>query len=116
MASPAHSSSSSNSGVSSMLDDPVPAPLAVIQTVNIRSHIPILLDLVEPNYSQWRCLFDTVLGKFGLDGLIKSSTPIEQRTAEWRQLDCYVVNWFYTTVNKSVFDIIYKARTSAFSF
>jgi hypothetical protein len=27
----------------------------VIQQLNIRNHVPILLDLKEPNYSQWRC-------------------------------------------------------------
>jgi hypothetical protein len=32
----------------------------------MRNHVPILLNLKEPNYSQWHCLFDSVLGKFGL--------------------------------------------------
>ncbi|KAF8780514.1 hypothetical protein HU200_001642 [Digitaria exilis] len=89
-----------------------PASIAVMQTVNIRSHVPILLDLQDPNYSQWRCLFDSVLGKFGLDTLVKSPTPTAQRTAEWRQIDCCLVNWLYTTINKNVFDIVYKLRTA----
>ncbi|CAN6249352.1 unnamed protein product [Urochloa humidicola] len=106
MASPARSSASS-SGDESVLDPPQPASLAMVQTVNIRSHGPILLDLQDPNYSQWRCFFDSILGKFGLDDLVKSPTPIAQRTAEWRQIDCSIVNWLYTTVNKNVFDIIW---------
>ncbi|CAN6304614.1 unnamed protein product [Urochloa humidicola] len=113
MASPAHSSSSGESDV--LLDPPQPASIDVVQTVNIRSHVPILLDLLDPNYSQWRCLFDSVLGKFGLDALVKSPTPIAQRTAEWRQIDCCLVNWMYTTVQKNVFDLVYKHRASAFS-
>jgi len=42
------------------------APAAVVQQVNIRSHVPITLSLKESNYGQWRCCFDSVLGKFGL--------------------------------------------------
>ena len=32
-----------------------------------------------------------------------------------RQIDQTLVNWIYTTVNKSVFDIVYRRRTSAFT-
>ena len=111
-----HCSSSSNSGDSGLsLGAPQPASLAVVQTVNIRNHVPILLDLLDSNYSQWRCCFDSVLGKFGLDDIVKTPTPMAQRDAEWRQINCCIVNWLYTTVNKNVFDIIYKPRASAFT-
>jgi hypothetical protein len=33
---------------------PAPLPASVIQTVAIRSHVPITLDLAAGNYSQWR--------------------------------------------------------------
>jgi hypothetical protein len=39
---------------------------AVVQTVNIHAHVPVLLDMDEANYSPWRCFFDSVLSKFGL--------------------------------------------------
>jgi hypothetical protein len=48
MASPAHSSSSSSSDEEQVLP---PAPAAVVQTINIRSHVPVVLDLAELNYS-----------------------------------------------------------------
>ena len=116
MSSPAHSSSSSSSASSNLLPDaPQPAPAAVVQQVNIRSHVPVLLDLPTANYEQWRCLFESVLGKFGLDEFVRSAPPMAQRTAEWRQIDQTVVNWIYTTVNKSVFDIVYRPRVSAFT-
>ncbi|XP_039780840.1 keratin, type I cytoskeletal 9-like [Panicum virgatum] len=57
----------------------------------------------------------SVLGKFGLDEFVRSAPPMAQHTAEWRQIDQTVVNWIYTTVNKSVFDIIYRPRVSAFT-
>ncbi|CAN6283452.1 unnamed protein product [Urochloa humidicola] len=108
MASPEYSSS----------DDEVvlpPAPASVVQTVNIRSHVPVTLDMDESNYSQWRCFFDSVLGKFGLTAHISSPTPMEDRNAEWLMLDHSVVNWIYTTISKTVFDIVYQPRTTAFS-
>ena len=105
--SPAHSSASSGD----TSDASQPASIAVVQTVNIRSHVPILLDLLDSNYSQWRCCFDSVPGKFGLDDIVKTPTPMAQRDAEWRQINCCIVNWLYTTVNKNVFDIIYKPRS-----
>jgi hypothetical protein len=43
-----------------------PATASVVQTINIRNHIPVVLDYTTTNYSQWRCCFDLVLGKFGL--------------------------------------------------
>ena len=46
--SPAHSSASSGD----TSDASQPASIAVVQTVNIRSHVPILLDLLDSNYSQ----------------------------------------------------------------
>jgi hypothetical protein len=38
----------------------------VVQTVNIHNHVPMLLDLLDSNYSLWRCLIEFALGKFGL--------------------------------------------------
>ena len=101
--SPARSFASSDEP--SDADPPMPAPAAVVQMVNICSHVPILLDLHDSNYSQWRCLFDSVLGKFGLDDHVCFPTPMIQRTAEWRQIDSALVNWIYTTISKPIFDL-----------
>ena len=78
MASPRHSSSSSDDAGDVALP---PAPAAVIQQINIRSHVPITLSLKESNYSQWRCCFDSVLGKFGLAPHVFSSPPLDERDA-----------------------------------
>jgi hypothetical protein len=110
--SPAHSSSYESSATNPFFDAPQPASLIVLQPVNIRIHVPIQLDLLESNYSQWRCLFDSVLGKFGLTGHVHSPPPID-RDAKWSQIDCCLTNWTYTTVTKSAFDLIYKPDASA---
>ncbi|CAN6326024.1 unnamed protein product [Urochloa humidicola] len=111
MASPASSTSSDSHG-----DVVIPAaPASVVQQVNIRSHVPIILDLKEPNFSQWRCFFDSILGKFGLGPHVFSPPPLDERDAEWTMNDHSVVNWLYTTIHKSVFDNVYRPRASAFT-
>lgn len=111
MASPANSSDSS----SSIAAAPPPAPTSVVQTVNIRSHVPVMLDMAESNYTQRRCFLDSVLGKFGLKDHVHSPPLPDQRDADWIVNDHSVVNWLYTTINKSVFDNMYRPRASAFS-
>jgi hypothetical protein len=112
--SPTRSDSSASSDGSPNIVVP-PAPATVIQQLNIRNHVPIVLDLKEPNYSQWRCFFDSVLGKFGLGPHVFSPPPLTERDAEWLQNDHAVVNWLYTTIAKSVFDNVYKPDSSAFT-
>jgi hypothetical protein len=109
MASPAHSSSSSD-------DDAAPSTLPPLcKQVNVHSHVPVVLDLNESNYSQWRCFFDSVLGKFGLGPHVFSPPPLDQRDTDWVLNDHSVVNWLCTTINKGVSDIVYHMRSSAFS-
>jgi histone deacetylase 1/2 len=114
MASPVHSDTSSSSGDEA--PPQAPAAASTLHTINIRNHVPVILDLDQSNYGQWRCLFDSVFGKFGLyDAHIRSPPPVAQRDAEWRMVDCCVVNWLHTTIAKPVFDIIYKPHASAFT-
>ena len=88
MASDARSSSGSSSdGDVSSLVAPAPAPASVVQQINIRQHVPVSLDLPSGNYGQWRCLFESALGKFGLDHFVRSVPPLAERTTEWRQID-----------------------------
>ncbi|CAN6325838.1 unnamed protein product [Urochloa humidicola] len=81
MASPSHSTASSDSTTGAIVLPPTPP--FVVQQVNIRSHVPMLLDIEESNYSQWRCFFDSVLGKFGLGAHVSSPPPLDERDAEW---------------------------------
>jgi len=112
MASPRHSSSSSDDAGDVAIP---PAPAAVVQQINIRSHIPITLRIKESNYSQWRCCFDSVLGKFGLAPHVFSPPPLDEHDAEWILNDHSVVNWLQTTVHTEVFNLIYQPRASAFT-
>ncbi|RLM87259.1 YEATS domain-containing protein 2-like [Panicum miliaceum] len=112
IASPASSGSSSSH---SAIAAPQPTPIAIVQQVNIRSHVPVLLDLADSNYSPWRCFFDSVLSKFGFEEHVTAPPPLAQRDADWCQADCCVTNWIYTTLTKAVFDIVHKPRASSFT-
>ncbi|XP_015635638.1 uncharacterized protein [Oryza sativa Japonica Group] len=110
-----HSSGASDASSTSD-EEPVPAPsTSVLQTVNIRSHVPVVLDLDVSNYSQWRCSFESVLGKFGLEAHVQEPPALDLRTAEWRRADHCVVNWLHNSIAKNVFDVVYKPRASAFT-
>ena len=56
-----------------------PPPTTSLQTINIKSHVPVVLNIVNPNYQEWRCFFDSVVGKFGLHSHIAAAPTAAQR-------------------------------------
>ncbi|TVU02241.1 hypothetical protein EJB05_52266, partial [Eragrostis curvula] len=50
--------------------------VAMLPTINIRAHVPDTLDVADPNYSEWRMFFESVLGKFGLTDHVLVATPL----------------------------------------
>ena len=50
--------------------------------------IPVILELTEPNYAEWRTFFDAFIGKFGLsDHLFSPPTPAQRHDLEWQIVD-----------------------------
>jgi len=105
-----HSDSSSADGFSV-----APASASQIQDISIRHHVHVILDMDEGNYGQWRHFFDSALGKFGLEGHVRSTTPDADRDGEWRMVDSCVVNWILATVSKGVFETVRHDRHDAFT-
>ncbi|XP_066396245.1 uncharacterized protein [Miscanthus floridulus] len=93
----------------SSIGDDAPAttpPTAILQTVNIKSHIPIVLELATTNYDEWRCFFDAFLGKFGLTSHVSSPPIAEQRhDPDWRVVDQCILSWLYNSIAKDMRDI-----------
>ena len=110
MAPSSNNSESSDDGFS--ID---PASASQIQGISIRHHVPVILDMDEANYGQWRLFFESTLGKFGLQSHVRSTAPDDDRDGEWRMVDACIVNWILSTVHKSVFDIVRRDRHDAFS-
>ncbi|CAD6205206.1 unnamed protein product [Miscanthus lutarioriparius] len=68
-----------------------PARASAIQGISIHHHVPVIRDMDEGNYGQWRLFFESTLGKFGLESHILA------------------------TVSKGVFDIVRRDRHDAFT-
>jgi hypothetical protein len=90
-------------------------PTAVLQTVNIKSHIPVILKLTAPNYEEWRCFFNAFLGKFGLTSHISAPPTAEQRhDPELRLRDQCILSWLYISIAKDVRDIVRAPKATAY--
>jgi hypothetical protein len=92
-----------------------PASASQIQGISIHHHVPIILDMDEGNFGQWRHFFESTLSKFGLEGHIHTTTPSDERDREWRMVDSCVVNWILATVSKGVFDVVRRDHHDAFT-
>ena len=124
--SPSSSSSSAASftapvnpnGPSASVPPPPPpqhAPTS-LQTVNIKSHVPTILDMVNPNYPEWRCFFDSVVGKFGLHShLAAAPTAADRADPDWVMIDQCLVNWMYNTISRDVLRIVRVPGATAFT-
>jgi hypothetical protein len=83
------------------------ATIDSIQTVNIHSHVPIIMELNDPNFSDWRMFFDSALGKFSLDVHVSALTPIIDCDANWYKVDQCIVNWMYSTCSPKILHIVH---------
>jgi hypothetical protein len=106
---PPAASGSTRSAVATVL------PATILQTVAIRSHVPIVLDLAAANYTQWRRFFDTVIGKFGLRAHIDAHAAPRHGDPEWDMIDNCVVHWLYTTISPELLDVIMQPEDTALS-
>jgi hypothetical protein len=92
-----------------------PPTSAVLQTVNVKSHVPVVLELTEPNYTEWRTFFDAFIGKFGLgDHLSSPPTAEQRRDPEWRLIDQCILSWLYNSVAKDVLAIVRVPKPTAY--
>jgi hypothetical protein len=55
-----------------------PSMASALTTINVKNHIPFALELDPPNYSTWRELFLTLVGKFGALSHIDSTPAPEE--------------------------------------
>jgi hypothetical protein len=96
---------------------PQPPTAAALMMVNIKSHVPVVLDIVNPNYQEWRCFLDSVIGKFGLLPRIFQAAPTAAHLAgpEWMMKDQCLVNWLFNTMSRDVMCIVCVPGASAFA-
>jgi hypothetical protein len=85
----------------------------VIQTVAIRSHVPVTLDLAAGNYAQWRRFLLTVIGKFGLGDHVDPNAPRRINDPEWIMIDHAVAHWLYITISSELLDVVMQPDDTA---
>jgi hypothetical protein len=78
----------------------------VIQTVAIRSHVLVTLDLAAGNYGQWHRFFRTVIDKFGLADHINLAAVRRTDDPEWVMIDHAVTHWLYITISPELLNVV----------
>jgi hypothetical protein len=86
-----------------------------IQHVNIRAHVPIILDFVENNISMWSAFFDATLRKFGVINHVDGSIDAQAmwHDPEWLQVDQGIVSWLYNSVSPQIMKMLFLRKPTA---
>ena len=98
----AHSPSSSlSSGTNPFAVGPVAINASTAQLINIKSHVPVTLDVADTNFTAWRVFFTIALRKFGLMDHVDGTTDARFKLddPEWLQIDTCIVSWLYSTLS-----------------
>jgi hypothetical protein len=97
----ATSFSSSSSTSNNMGSFPAPAVLvAPYATINVKNHIPVILELQRPNFNQWEPFFTSLCGKFGLlSHIIEEVGSVDPA---WNIADACVRSWLLGSVGPDV--------------
>ena len=76
---------------------------------NIKSHIPIILDIDDHNYDAWRELFLTHCQSFDVSGHLDGTLlPDDADDVVWTKRDGLVKLWIYGTLSKNLFRTTFK--------
>ena len=72
---------------------------------NIKSYVPLILDLDRLNYDPWRELFKThCIGYSVFDHL--DGTNLQPTDKEWCKVDSIVKQWIYGTLSQNLLQTI----------
>ena len=81
---------------------------------NIKTYIPLMLDLDELNYDSWSELFTLHCKSFGvLDFIEGTSSSVNQTSEEWVKLDSLVKLWIFGTISKPLLQRVLKKNVTA---
>lgn len=72
---------------------------------NIKSLVPVTLDLVSPQYNRWRGLFLNTLEHYALADHVLCDEDYSD-DVPWRRLDCTVLSWLYGTIAPELHEVV----------
>lgn len=74
---------------------------------NIKSHVPIVLDLEKHNYNSWSELFKTHCMSYGVMKIIDGTEPSDNTTdPKWLEVDNLVKSWLYGTISEGLLEMV----------
>ena len=80
---------------------------------NIKSHVPLVLDLDQVNYDAWCELFTSLCHSFGVNVLLDGTFPCTSANAnEWKKLDSLVTVRIYGTISTSLLQTVLKKNVT----
>ncbi|GJT73409.1 ribonuclease H-like domain-containing protein [Tanacetum coccineum] len=81
---------------------------------NIKTHVPLVLDLDQLNYDAWCELFTTHCYSFGMLGFLDGTTVNTNNDANDRKkLDSLLKVWIYGTISTSLLQTVLKKNVTA---
>ncbi|XP_023729628.1 uncharacterized protein LOC111877339 [Lactuca sativa] len=91
------------------MSKPVEKPYGI---TNIKSVVPLPLDLERLNYDAWRELFQTHCISYGVSDhlVIAKDKPDDE---EWNRINYVVKSWLYATLFESLLQMILKRNATA---
>lgn len=81
---------------------------------NIRSYVPITLDLEYLNYESWRDLFEAYYISFGFNHHLTNSPPTKPST-DWSKLESLIKICLYGTIKKYLIQMIFKKGMTVYN-
>ena len=96
--------SSTTSATSSVTSSAMAAAVGPYAMVNVKTHVPMTLELRPSNHTKWSAAFRAMCGKFGLLSYLTVVDPIPTNDA-WVQADFCIRSWIFGTVSDSVLNL-----------
>lgn len=81
---------------------------------NIRTLIPVTLDIKTPNYQKWSHFFTVTVGRFSLTPLLLGlERPSNISNDDWTRGDFLLQSWIYSTITDDLSSMILSKTASA---
>ncbi|KAK1683599.1 hypothetical protein QYE76_044447 [Lolium multiflorum] len=80
---------------------------------NIKSLIPVTLDLKASNFTKWRNFLQIAVTQYTLAHHLSTATPPVDE--EWQRMDSTVMRWLYGSITPDIADMVMAAGSTAFA-
>lgn len=95
--------------------NPISNPFHLAHAItNIKSLIPLTLDIKNPNYQWWSHFFTITVGRFSLSDLLHGKPcPSNISLDDWERGDYLLQSWIYSTISDDLSSMVFSKTTYA---